>query len=179
MNRTPIKTLELAKRFFCAMGCMHFHMAREYPNRYKEYKKLNISENTELQWKTEYFYQEFDEIMGNDNGEKIWVFFSQIEEIVYAINTDDVYEKMLIVARQALKTVEDGCRVVVAETINGRKEHEYRSGYIFHSFDRGRQDHAIEFINLSLLLSESDKNGNERAKSAINDCRLIKRELGL
>jgi hypothetical protein len=45
----PIKTVEQAKEYFREMGCSHFHMGREAPNRYDEYKGLNISKEMEIE----------------------------------------------------------------------------------------------------------------------------------
>jgi len=49
----PIRTIEQAKEFFKAMGCSHFHMDRELPKRSQEYKLLNISKQTEAEWRFE------------------------------------------------------------------------------------------------------------------------------
>ena len=51
----PIKTVEQAKEYFGAMGCSHFHMGREFPQRYDEYRKLNIPKQTETEWQKEQF----------------------------------------------------------------------------------------------------------------------------
>ena len=45
----PLTTLEDAKRYYQAMGCSHFHMAREYPEPYQEYRTLKIAESVEAQ----------------------------------------------------------------------------------------------------------------------------------
>lgn len=48
-----IKNLADAKEFYLSMGCTSFYMCREYPDRYAEYKALNISRKTENAWRKE------------------------------------------------------------------------------------------------------------------------------
>ena len=47
---TEIKTLEQAKRYFISMGCSGFHMMRENPQRFNEYKALDLDPNIESEW---------------------------------------------------------------------------------------------------------------------------------
>ena len=46
-----ILNLEQAKHYFIAMGCSHFHLAREDFQRRDEYYALNISSETEKEWR--------------------------------------------------------------------------------------------------------------------------------
>jgi len=126
--------------------------------------------------------------MQEKNGENVWFLHSRMEDLVHSVNTDDAYEQMLVATKRTLEIVPDGYRVIVAETINGRKKHKYREGLIFRSYDRGRCDHAAEYVALSLSLAESDwKNmifplenrTSARVGNAIKDCKLIKRKLRL
>ena len=43
MDDAPITTREQARAWFQAMGCSHFHMMREDPDRYAQYEALAIS----------------------------------------------------------------------------------------------------------------------------------------
>ena len=49
----PITTIDMAKEFFVSMGCNGFHMCREYPQRYEEFKALNISKDVMKSWRKE------------------------------------------------------------------------------------------------------------------------------
>ena len=50
-DNTKIQTIEDAKRYFQSMGCSHFHMSREYPERYTEYEALEITKAQETEWR--------------------------------------------------------------------------------------------------------------------------------
>jgi hypothetical protein len=185
---TTITSVELAKKYFVSMGCSHFHMAREYPERYDEYRGMEIPKDTEQQWKKEIFQQLYNKLMLEGNKGEVSRSHSYMEELVHSINTDAAYDKMLIATKQTLKVTPDGDRIVVAETIIGRQENIYRSGLIYHSFDRGRRDHAKEFAELSILLAKSDNKpeslaligrSEERIERAISTCKSIQKELGL
>ena len=185
---TPITTLALAREYYKSMDCSFFHMLREAPERYEEYQKLRVPKSLEYQWKTEKFRELYDALNQDINREKVWCLHSRMEELVYSVNTADAYEKMLVATRKALDIAPDGDRILVAETINGRQEHVYRVGLIFRSFDRGQREYAKEYAALSLSLAESDNKeasfaishrSPERIERAINDCKMIIRELGL
>jgi len=47
----PIQIIRQTKEFFRVMGCYDYHMWREFPQRYDEYKQLNISKQTESEGK--------------------------------------------------------------------------------------------------------------------------------
>ena len=185
---TPITSLEMAKSFYVANGCSYYYMAREYPKRYEEYRGLNISEDIEFQWKTEHFLDLYNELMDETNGENVVYLHGSMDDLALAIDTEDAYEKMLSATRKAAEIVPDGFRIVIAETINGRQEHQYRSGLIFRSFDRARYDHALEYAEISLSMADRDNNPAafalvrrtpERIKNAIDNCNLIRRKLGI
>jgi hypothetical protein len=36
----PIQNIQQAKEYFLAMGCSHFHMGREYPERYTDLNNI-------------------------------------------------------------------------------------------------------------------------------------------
>ena len=85
IENKPITNLEQAKEYFIAMGCSHFHIARENYQRRNEYNALNISRDTETQWRKEevenriamfpfdepekmgYYYSALNNVIGNDS----------------------------------------------------------------------------------------------------------------
>jgi hypothetical protein len=79
----PIRDLPTAQAYFRAMGCSHFHMGRDYPDRYKEYKAVQISEETEVVWMRAEFESTLDALI-NEGGEAdaLWAQHSYLAELV-------------------------------------------------------------------------------------------------
>jgi hypothetical protein len=173
----PITTIEQAKVYFCAMGCSHFHMAREYPERYREYQKLKISRETEHEWRSEQFDTYYASIMENTAAEDLWAVHSRMYDLFAELRTHPALVKMLEVTRHIRDRVPLYQKIIVAETINGRRD---RGGLIYPAFDAHDTAMAKEFIELSLHFSDpTDLVYRERCENAIALCREIQRELGL
>lgn len=80
-SETQIKTLEQAKRYFVSMGCSHFHMSREHPQRFKEYRALTIDPSIESEWIREEFesrFTNFQTIPPKDYG---W-YFRSLDDLI-------------------------------------------------------------------------------------------------
>jgi hypothetical protein len=178
----PIKTLEQAKEYFRAMGCTHFHMSREFPQRYDEYLQLNIPRETEFEWRKERFYECYSAIKGDMDGTSLWNLHSQMDALYENLKTNEELMKILEVTRNIRDKVPPYDRVIVAETINGRTVRETRRGLIYNAYDSGNIAAAKEFAELSLYFStyEGGKTRDyERCEKSAQLCKAIKVELGL
>lgn len=79
MFTEPIRSVEQAKEYFISMGCSHFHMVREYPERYEEYRRLNITKQTETEWRTEQVIDFCNQIIGNGyDFSQLWIIHLRI-----------------------------------------------------------------------------------------------------
>ena len=182
MFTEPIRTIEQAKEFFKAMGCSHFHMDREYPERFQEYKLLNISEQTEVEWREEKLDEYYLRIMESKDKSSLWNAHSSMYDLFESLKTNTALMKMLEATVHIRDKVPMKDRVIVAETINGRGLREYRSGLIYSAYDMNNIAAAREFVELSLHFAaykESATRGIERQQRAIELCNEIKLELGL
>jgi hypothetical protein len=179
----PIKTIQQAKEFYKAMGCSGFHMYREYPERYREYQRLHISKQTEIEWEKEEFDRYYVSIMDNTNPSSLWMIHSSMESLLYSLKSETTLMKMLEVTQFMRDKVPLNERVIVAETINGRTVRKARMGLIYLAYDWNNIPVAKAFIELSLHFSayydEQDNQGIERCRNAIKLCNDIKRELKL
>jgi hypothetical protein len=178
-----IKTIQQAKEFFIAMGCSGFHMSREYPKRYDEYKQLHISTQAETEWRKEEFDRYYASIMDNTNPGSLWMYHSSMESLLYALKSELALMRMLEVTQFMRDKVPLNDRVIVAETINGRTVRKARMGLIYLAYDWNNIPAAKAFVELSLHFSayynEQDNRGIERCRNAIKRCNDIKRELKL
>ena len=175
----PIKTIQQAKEFFMAMGCSGFHMDREHPERYSEYKKLNISTQTEKEWIQEQFSKYYDQIMEASDANSLWILHSAMERLLASISSQVALSKMLNATRFIRDKVPLGDRIMVAETINGEK---YRQGLIYLAYDWNNIPAAQEFAELSMHFSTyngQDSRKIKRCESAIKRCNKIKLKLQL
>jgi hypothetical protein len=178
----PIKNIQQAKEYFIAMGCSHFHMAREYPHRYEEYKQFNITKQMESEWRMEQLEDYYKNIMEDDSSNPLWIVHSNMSELTEILKTDITLIKML----EATKHIQDKVplidRVIVSETINGRRYREARSGLIYLAYDLNRIQIAKSFVELSFHFATYVKNKTrdfDRCQAATQLCNNIKLELGL
>ena len=183
----PIETLEQAKNFFMYMECSLFHMGREYPQRYAEYKNLNIPKQTENEWRRDKFYEISSKIMENPSSDSTWMLHNQMYDLFVSLRTKDELLKMLEVTKYIRDKVPANDRVIIAETINGRARREDRSGLIYSAYDTGDFAMAKEFAELSLTYSSVDDNNKwkfwdkskQRNQMSSQLCKEIMNELGL
>jgi len=157
----PLTTLGRAEEFFKSMGCSSFHMSREYPERYGEYKNLKISKKIEQQWTTDEFNRYYAKIMETTDNEGLWNYHSSMYNLFVNIKTEKNLMMMRDVTKNILPKVPNEYKVVVAETINGRTAKEARNGLIFLSYDMHNEAIAKEFADLSLQFSKYSESNFE------------------
>ena len=180
-------TTSEAREFFISMGCSSFHMCREYPDKYTQYKALNISTSLEQQWTMESFSDKYDKVLTGQYSESLWNWHSLCEDHMYMLNSQEYFTKMLNLTQFVASKEIDGNRVVIAETINGRRDNKFRNGLIYGSYDCGMLEEAKEFPKIALWLAENDsepipnKNNwsTERIYESLRKTESICRELNL
>lgn len=182
MFNEPIINIQQAKDFYKAMGCSHFHMDREFPERYTEYRQLNISKQTEAAWRKEQFGEYYVNIMQNSDPSLLWNLHSRMYDLFEVLKTDTELIKMLEVTKFIRDKVPLIDRVIVAETINGRKMRQFHDGLIYSAYYLGNIRVAKEFVELSLHFAkynEKENRGIKRHQEAITLSNDIKLELGI
>ena len=180
-------TIDEAREFFVSMGCSKFHMCREYPDKYIQYKALNISTSLEQQWTIESFSDKYDKVLNGQYSESLWSWHSSCEHYMQTLNSKEYFTKMLNLTQFVASREVDGNRVVIAETINGRRDNKFRNGLIYGSYDCGMLEEAKEFAKTALWLAENDsepvpnKNNwsRERIYESLRKTESILRELNL
>lgn len=178
----PITTIQQAKEFFRAMGCSHFHMDREYPDRAKEYYRLRISKQMEKEWTQEQFDEYYADIMGSADVNSLWVLHSSMEQLLTSLRSQAALMKMLEVTQFMRDKVPLADRIIVAETITGRTVRSARQGLIYLAYDWNNIPAAKAFVELALHFAQYDEienRGYERSQNAIQLCNDIKRQLRL
>ena len=182
MSIGPIKTLEQAKEFFIQMNGSSYEMAREYPQRYDEYRQINVSKEIELEWREELLENHFERIRENEDEKQIWIIYSDMYRAFENLKTSKALEKMLEVTQYIRNKVPMKNRVLIAEYINGRTVRSARQGLIYMAYDSNNISAAKAFIELSLHYSSydgQDRSGTDRSQKATQLCYEIKAELGL
>jgi hypothetical protein len=179
----PINRIEQAKEFFQRMGCKHFHMAREYPQRYEEYQKLCIPEHLEREWTYEAFYEHIQALRSSTTEpSELWWIHSRAADLAQQLIAKDALEQIYEITELFVYRLPARSKVIVAETINGRGAIEYRhTGLIFLAHRLRRFDLAERLSEISLALSIAAKEAGvepERCDRALETCGEIRRMLG-
>jgi len=140
----PIQDLALAQAYFRAMGCSHFHMSREYPDRYEEYRALHISAETEAPWMRAEFDARLDELMHGDcPASDLWARHWHLADLAGVIRRRDSLQRLFIATQRLVSPVPSPTRILVAETLVGR----YRNGHDTNSMIR--LAHALGDLELA------------------------------
>jgi hypothetical protein len=90
-----ITSVGAAKRYFQSMGCSHFHMSREIPQRYSEYRGLNIPKSKETEWTREEILSALERLQSDDTPRKeLWAIHSSVTTLLLEGNFDDQLESL-------------------------------------------------------------------------------------
>jgi len=144
-----INDIEQAKKYFIAMGCSHFHMTREYPQRAKEYITLDIDPEIESEWRKEEFekrIENFQTIKPSDYGAYLRNLDSMIERKEFYL--ERLFE-LVIKIQEKLPNEQIG---YVLSTIIGNNGTKSKGGLIQKSYDLKRKDLAEKFYTQVKLL---------------------------
>ena len=179
----PIRDITQAKVYFQTMGCSHFHMSREYPERYNEYKSKNISKSQEQEWTKESFLAIKDQIVDqHSNEEYLWSRHSEMVVLAKSLKSEEAVKFVRLATLQIIDRLHPKSCLLVAETIIGRQHIEYRDGMIFLAYDLSLKDIAKEFSDVALQLVARAKQRQcdpPRCDKAQKDCNRIVKHLGI
>jgi hypothetical protein len=176
------KKMREAKQIFLSYNCSKYTMWRENPKQYELYDKLKIGIEVENKWREEQLENYFQEITTKSANTKLWIQFNEMYELVAEIRN----EKSIMIMDDVLNVIYEKLnakdKVIIAETIIGRKARECRSGLIYISYDLGNQMQAALFAKYSFdLLNDAMQQNNqkERVNKAVTMCNTIVGELSL
>lgn len=172
-------TLEDAKAMYLKCDCSLYAMAREKPDLYIEYKKLNISKAMQEEWRQELFdiLTEMLKSKGSIN------LFHRIYDL--AEDGNRYNKERLFTLKKVLGFIKyDNLKVnaSVSEAIIGRKALSEKSGMIFWAYDLGECEMAKELVLYAKDLLSYQPMENElrrRFERDIKTCYLIDSELQL
>lgn len=177
-----IKSVSDARRFFEAMGCSHFHMMRDYPDRYSEYRALKIDKAQEREWRRDAITKLYDSLLNPATDAKdLWLLYTRMESLCEgqddAESTLKIYEVTQRIADRL--PIKDG--IIVAEAINGTRIY-YEAGPIYLAVKYGLRDVAQDLSDYSMSLAQRAKSSKvdvERAELVIEKCLAVKRHFQL
>jgi len=151
----PIQNIEQAKRYFISMGCSHFHLTREHPQRAKEYYALDIDRDIELQWLKEEFERQLSEI-NSDNLEHLCWRYSSLKDMMVR---DNFYlDKMIEVTDKIQDFLPTDQIRIILSAIIGNNATKGKEGLIERSFQLDRLDLVYKFIaHAKSLLEKAER----------------------
>ena len=148
-------------------------MSREIPQRYSEYRGLNISKTQERVWTHEEILSALQRLQSDDTPRKeLWAIHSAVTTLVLDGKFFDQLESLF----EASSSIEGEIRaqrerLLVAETVVGRQDVQYRPGLIFSSHYSTRDDLAARYVGLVFTLTEkpfADPNEEDRRQRLLS-----------
>ncbi|GMQ59689.1 hypothetical protein AN1V17_40890 [Vallitalea sediminicola] len=156
-------TLEEAKEYFMAMDCSRFHMARENKLKYEKYVDLNISEQTEMRWRREKFNDFYDSAMSSSENNSLWKLVNRMYDLVSSTRDVEDLIKIHSLIELSINKLSPKDRIIIAETIIGRKGISERSGLIFLAYDlkniilaKGYAKTASKLVDIANSVNDED-----------------------
>lgn len=165
-------TINEAKELFFLSNCSSFVMAREYLAEYKSYIQLKVPKETEQEWREEKLIDYYLAVKNDLLKESIWIIIDRMSELAFSIKSLQSLERVFETINGVLNNLTDLERVIISETINGRKHTSVRSGLIYLAFDIGQISLAKQFSLLSIELSTFSTNDFDLLKRANNSKQL-------
>lgn len=162
----PIRTLEQAKSFYTSMGCNGFHMYREFPERYEEFRQLQIPEQLKEQWRLEQFELALRELEKAESADLWWRFH---ELIGLSDWSRLALEQLLDAAKRLLVAAPRPDLVLVATALLDSNSIEARSGAVLRAYDAGYPSLAQQLLDVVFqLLANAVPNRPSSTKSIEN-----------
>jgi len=171
-------TLEEAKKLFFSFNCSRFTMGREEPQKYQLYIGLNVDKALENEWREELLALYYRNVENDQSCIK----FNQMYDLFENINSKSGLSIMIKALEQVLKILEEQNKIIIAETIIGRKAHSCRSGLIYMAYDLGELEKASLFAQYALQLlagAFEDVKLQKRLENVKKECVEIMKELSL
>ncbi len=181
-STTTIDTIDRAREYFQAMGCSSFHMSREYPDRYDEYCRLAVPNETEREWTYEAVAQAAARLGSTTTKpSELWQIHSRMEDLVQQLKTVDSLRQIYEATEKIAPRLPKRSKHLVAETIIGRSRIKYRSGLVFLAYELNEKATSQRLSEIAADLSTSARDSGtepERCQVALDTCAEIRRILG-
>ena len=145
VENEPILNLEQAKRFFIKMGCSHFHMVREYPDKYNAYKAF-VSDELESKWTKEEFERRVAETLFTPRQEIGEWYHWKIASIIQQDHGDFYLETILKLTADIKEIIPPDQLKYMLSAIVGTDGSPAHGGLIDKSCQLGRLDLAQQYI---------------------------------
>ena len=121
--------LEEAKEFYFRYDGQGFHMSREEPQKYEEFRSLPIGEDTLSQWDEEMLKERFAALWTNPD--RVWIKFERIITILRRKRCDsELWGKRLLEEMKRMVSLDKRNKILIIEDMAGT-DTELRGGVCF------------------------------------------------
>ncbi len=117
MSINRITNLKEAKKYYMELSCSHFHMAREYPERYSEYKKQLISKEKEEQWTLEFISSKLNVLEIVYTSEELRSIFNEVNTAVKNTYNESTKEIYIVILEKIISKGDSFCKLIVLESM--------------------------------------------------------------
>ncbi len=164
-------TLQEARELYLKSDCSYFEMCTRYYSDYIEYRQLELPKEQEDCWKNEKIQMLYKEIRKTGD----FRLFGRMYEIAREFRDYDNLRIMLEALKRIKHPLKPRQRIIVVETILGRKSIKARSGLIYWAIDNGQKASAILLMDQALeLLYITEKVDSDMEKSIRKQRRVCK-----
>jgi hypothetical protein len=174
-----IRSLEDAEAYFKAMGGSGFHMCREYPKRYEEYRELQVGEELERKWRGENLSRALSglSVWGGTPAD-LWPEYVRAVDLLRNDCDPEAAARLLCVTEVLLGRFDDQGRLIAAESILGEGPKGHRAGLV-QAFPSD-PNLVVGYLTLAqkLIESVSDRGQRPRKEGAMRLLEGVRAETG-
>ena len=148
--------LEEAKEFFLKYAGEGFHMSREEPAKYEEFKSLHIGEDTLNQWNDEMLREKFATLWTKPD--RVWIKFERILGILRRKSCDsELWGERLLEEMKRMVSLDKRNKILIIESMAGT-DIELRGGVCFFctKTDLGMKMNDVMDKMMDFMCSEAD-----------------------
>ncbi|RKD86140.1 hypothetical protein [Mangrovibacterium diazotrophicum] len=164
--------LQRAKELFLEMGCSHFHMAREKPELYEQYRNLNITHEDEAIWRQSVFNELFEKILQGDYKDlELWSHHAYLCELALKLNQVDSFQKILDANNYVSSHLPKDKWVLVSERLISKGIYDIKKSLIFFVYRICGIEMAKEYLrHARQFCTYSDGMDYERCLQSQDQC---------
>lgn len=183
--RENLETISDCELFFKSYGCSHFHMAREYPKQYSEYRTIVPNNELEKLWIFQECERNFTEVVNliesgvdADLGLRI----SSMIDLVDLDGSEIWVAKLTEFVAQTKTKLDELAGLIIAESILGRAASISNGGLIHLAIRLKLSDCAKRLHEIAKYLAEVVRENNalsRRASQVLNRNEQIREKFSL
>ena len=148
--------LEEAKKFYLKYGGREFHMSREEPDRYREYRTFPVSQEMKREWNEELIRNAIRDMWVYP--ERVWIYHGNVLDYLHRPDCNtEVWAARLLDEMEKMPQLDKKNKVLIIENMAGRSANMQEGGVWFYCACTGLGSRMNEIMEQIMDFSCEDE----------------------